>query len=327
MKWELIEPSLGDMIRVKVGPMYHYGIYVSDEEIIQFGQNPALRTSLTDSNIAVCVTDVDTFLCGEFLEVRVPDRKERRHQFSPKKTAELARSRIGEKGYHILHNNCEHFAYECVTGEHYSSQMEQVRLQFAALRPAEVYTALIPQKPLEKVLPQLRQEQIENTTHEGLKRQRYFVWKLLEIALKRSFGYEMKDLHFSRDEDGKWSCRECFFSLSHTDGAVAVAVSRKPVGVDLECAEHLMRPGLAEKILTDEEKILPREDENQFLLQMWCAKEALFKAGSEPTFQPKKISALSGVQTRTVQLGEREYCLAVTGEDLKNIRFFENIAL
>ena len=327
MKWELIEPSLGDMIRVKVGPMYHYGIYVSDEEIIQFGQNPALRTSLTDSNIAVCVTDVDAFLCGEFLEVRVPDRKERRHQFSPKKTAELARSRIGEKGYHILHNNCEHFAYECVTGEHYSSQMEQVRLQFAALRPAEVYTALIPQKPLEKVLPQLRQEQIENTTHEGLKRQRYFVWKLLEIALKRSFGYEMKDLHFSRDEDGKWSCRECFFSLSHTDGAVAVAVSRKPVGVDLECAQHLMRPGLAEKILTEEEKILPREDENQFLLKMWCAKEALFKAGSEPTFQPKKISALSGVKTQKVQIGNGEYMLAVAGEGTQNARFYHNTEL
>ncbi len=327
MKWELIEPSLGDMIRVKVGPMYHYGIYIRDDEVIQFGPNPALRLGLADSELSVCQTDMDAFLCGEFLEVRVPDRKERRHQFSPKKTAELARSRIGEKGYHILHNNCEHFAYECVTGEHYSSQMEQVRLQFAALRPAEVYTALIPQKQLGEVFPRLRQEQIENTTHEGLKRQRYFVWKLLEVAVKRSFGYEMKDLHFSRDEDGKWSCRECFFSLSHTDGAVAVAVSRKPVGVDLECAEHLMRPGLAEKILTEEEKILPREDENKFLLQMWCAKEALFKAGSEPNFQPKKISALSGVQTRNVQLGEREYCLAVTAEESQNIRFFENIAL
>lgn len=327
MKWELTQPQTGDMIRVKVGPLYHYGIYASDEEIIQFGPNPALRVGLPDSQLAVCVTDIDDFLCGEFLEVRIPDRKERKRQFSAKKTLEIARSRIGETGYHILHNNCEHFANECITGAHISAQTEGLRRQFADLRPVEVYTAPIPDGELGQVLPALRQEQMENTTHPGLKRQRYFVWKLLEIALKRSFGYEMKDLHFSRDDGGKWTCRECFFSLSHSDGAVAVAVSRKPVGVDLECADHQTKPGLAEKILTDGERLLPREDENRFLLEMWCAKESLFKAGSDKSFQPQKISALSGVKTETVQIGEKEYVLSVAGENIQNIRFYHNIVL
>ena len=327
MKWQMIQPRQGDMIRVKVGPLYHYGIYVSDDEVIQFGPNPSLRVGLPDSELAVCRTDIDEFLCGEFLEVRVPDRRERRKQNSPKKTVEIARSRMGEKGYHILYNNCEHFANACVTGEHFSSQTDGLRQQFADLRPVEVYTAAIPQGEINEVLPRLRQEQIENTTHEGLKRQRYYVWKLLEAALKRSFGYDMKDLHFSRDEAGKWTCRECFFSLSHTDGGVAVAVSRKPVGVDLECTDHIVRPGLAEKILTEAEKALPRENENLFLLKMWCAKEAQFKAGSDRAFQPQKISALSGVKTRTVQLGDQEYCLAVAAEDVQNIRFYQNIAL
>lgn len=327
MKWALIEPACGDIIRVKVGPLHHYGIYVSDDEVIQFGPNPSLRVGLADSQLSVCVTDIDTFLCGEFLEVRVPDRHERKKQNPPEKVVALARSRIGETGYHILHNNCEHFANECVTGEHYSSQTEQVRLQFAALHPVDVYTARIPDGEMGQVLHPLRREQIENTTHPGLKRQRYFVWKLLEYGLKDSFGYDMKDLHFSRDDGGKWSCRECFFSLSHTDGAVAVAVSRKPVGVDLEGMDHTPSLKIAEKILTEEEKNLPREDEEAFLLQMWCAKEALFKAGKDEVFHPKKISALSGVKIRNVQLGDREYCLAVAAENLNNLRIHENISL
>ncbi|MBR0445990.1 MAG: lecithin retinol acyltransferase family protein [Oscillospiraceae bacterium] len=327
MTWQMIQPQPGDMIRVKIGPLYHYGIYISDDEVIQFGPNPSLRVGLPDSELAVCVTDVDEFLCGEFLEVRVPDRKERRKQNSPKKTVEIARSRIGQRGYHILHNNCEHFANECVTGEHFSSQTEGLRRQFAQLRPVEVYVAIIPEGEITPVLPAQRQEQIENTTHEGVKRQRYYVWKLLEIALKRSYDYEMKDLQFSRDEAGKWTCKECYFSLSHTDGAVAVAVSRKPVGVDLERTDHTVRPGLAEKILTEGEKNLSREDENAFLLQMWCAKEAKFKAGCEDVFQPKKISVLTGVRTQTVRLGEQEYCLAVAADNLTNLRIYENIQL
>ena len=181
---------------------------------------------------------------------------------------------------------------------------------------------MIPQGDMEKVLPPMRQAQIENTTHEGLKRQRYYVWKLLELALQRSFGYEMKNLDFSRAENGKWTCNDCFFSLSHTKDAVAVAVSRKPVGVDLECSDHTVRPGLAEKILTREEKELPRDGEELFLLKMWCAKEALFKAGNDSAFQPQKISALSGVKTQKVQIGEKEYILAVAGDGLQNLRFY-----
>ena len=96
------------------------------------------------------------------------------------------------------------------------------------LCPVAVYAAAIPKDKIAgPVLPLLRQEQIEHTTHPDLKQQRYFVWKLLEYALQHSLGLEMKNLHFSRTENGKWICEECYFSLSHTQDAVAVAVSEK----------------------------------------------------------------------------------------------------
>ena len=33
MKWSFIEPSMGDVIRVSLGTLYHFGIYVSDSEV------------------------------------------------------------------------------------------------------------------------------------------------------------------------------------------------------------------------------------------------------------------------------------------------------
>ena len=66
MKWLLTEPRYGDMIRVKSGTVYHYGVYVSDDEVIQFGLAPAARPALKDSEVEVLSTDIDTFLSGQF---------------------------------------------------------------------------------------------------------------------------------------------------------------------------------------------------------------------------------------------------------------------
>ena len=133
MKWTLGEPQGGDMVRVKSGTIYHYGIYVSDGEIIQFGLAPAARPTVKDADIEVLATDVDTFLAGQFLEVAEFDRKEKKDNRTPDEVVGVARARLGEKGYHILYNNCEHFAFECVTGKHYSEQVDGVRNVFKSL--------------------------------------------------------------------------------------------------------------------------------------------------------------------------------------------------
>ena len=133
MKWILGEPHSGDMIRVKSGSIYHYGVYVSDSEVIQFGLAPAARPTLKDDEIEVLASDIDVFLAGQFLEVAEFDRKEKKANNSPEEAVRIARSRIGERGYHIIYNNCEHFAYECVTGKKYSEQVDGVREMFRGL--------------------------------------------------------------------------------------------------------------------------------------------------------------------------------------------------
>lgn len=126
MKWAFDEPQMGDIVRICLGEIYHYGIYVSDEEIVQFGEPPTtiLRR---DDEVEVCVTDINGFLCGKFLEVGKLDRKEAKKARTSNEVVRIARSRIGEKGYSILYNNCEHFVNECVFGEKTCSQTDSIR--------------------------------------------------------------------------------------------------------------------------------------------------------------------------------------------------------
>ena len=69
MKWAPEKCKRGDVIRSKQGSIYHYGIYVSDEEVIQFGPSPLLHPSgVTDDDMRVLVTDISDFACGKTVD-------------------------------------------------------------------------------------------------------------------------------------------------------------------------------------------------------------------------------------------------------------------
>ena len=128
MKWSVREGRPGDMVRVKVNSqMDHYGVFVSDSEVIQFGKNPSLRLGLADTDVFVCATDIDEFRDGGYPEFADLSFSEKLKRFKTDKIIENARSRIGEGGYNIIYNNCEHFAYECIFGKKYSSQAEKAK--------------------------------------------------------------------------------------------------------------------------------------------------------------------------------------------------------
>ncbi len=125
MNWICDAPLQGDIIRVKVKFYYHYGIYVSGDEIIQFGLPD--NEGINPDEIEVLSTDINTFLNGGNLETAKLTFHENIKRRSRKATVEYARGRIGQKGYNILHNNCEHFASECVFGKRKSDLLENVR--------------------------------------------------------------------------------------------------------------------------------------------------------------------------------------------------------
>ena len=130
MKWLSVEPTYGSMIRVQAGSIHHYGVYVSPEEVIQFGLAPALRPGQKDADVTVLSTNLTAFRNGTPSETAVFDPEETAAHPTPAEAVATARSRLGEGNYHIIYNNCEHFVYECVTGKHYSEQVEGVREMF-----------------------------------------------------------------------------------------------------------------------------------------------------------------------------------------------------
>ena len=127
MKWVYRECQYGDIIRVKLGSVYHYGIFVSEDEAIAFGLPPTAENLKHQQEINVLATNIDVFSCGNMVEAAQLTLKEKLRRHNPDKTVSAARARIGEGGYNLIHNNCEHFVNEVVFGEKISEQELEVR--------------------------------------------------------------------------------------------------------------------------------------------------------------------------------------------------------
>ncbi|MFI4993070.1 MAG: lecithin retinol acyltransferase family protein [Solirubrobacterales bacterium] len=108
--------AYGDHIYVDRGGYEHHGIDLGDGTVIH---RHAPNGTKNDSLIRL--TTLDTFTKGGAVEIRAygirPD---------PDEVVARARSMLGQPGYDLVFNNCEHFATWCVTGERSSAQVETV---------------------------------------------------------------------------------------------------------------------------------------------------------------------------------------------------------
>ena len=172
----------------------------------------------------------------------------------------------------------------------------------------------------EKIFPPARADEIEHCSNPDVRREKYYVWKLLGKALMRSFGLNLEDLELFRTENGKWECSACYFSLSHSGNFAAVAVSGKPIGVDIEkCDESRFTDALAGKIATKrelEELDCLGDSRGAALNALWTQKEAVFKLLGNKAFQPRRIEVSEYVTvTKTVQSEDERYFVTVASED------------
>lgn len=115
----------GAHLRVQTPNYYHHGIYVGNDEVVQFGLPNDVYGSWDE--IKVLRSPLAEF-CGDaqFVEVYVFDRKERKRKRSDEEIVAAALSKVGQGGYHVLYNNCEHFANMCVFGEATSTQIDEI---------------------------------------------------------------------------------------------------------------------------------------------------------------------------------------------------------
>ncbi len=170
------------------------------------------------------------------------------------------------------------------------------------------------------VFPLERQKEIEGCKNERVRKEKYCAWKLLEYALKDTFDISMTEMRFAKLSSGKWTAEDFCFSLSHTKGVVAVVLSKRPVGVDVEKGNSkLLR--LQDKILSENEReeYSYIEEKERYLLEKWTQKESIFKAYKESGFVPREIDT-QGYLTRTWYLEKGGVCLSVAGEGVENAR-------
>ena len=124
--WELTDIYPGAHVRVKVGSYYHHGIFIGNGEVVQFGlpfnvygdpsEIRVLRSPLSD----FCPSD------ASFIEVYRFSGKEKKQKASDEEIVRRALAAVGEGGYNVFTNNCEHFANYCVFGKKSSDQIDEI---------------------------------------------------------------------------------------------------------------------------------------------------------------------------------------------------------
>ena len=183
----------------------------------------------------------------------------------------------------------------------------------------DVYLALLPCGECDEPLyPEERDTLVKNTANPTVRRERYFVWRLLEVAIRRSLGLELSEIGLRREGE-RWTSELADISLSH-GGALAVAVSGASVGVDIESRSGDSDTArLAERFFSDAERAeyyaAPEEERRAAFLRIWTAKEAIFKSQRSTAFAPSEVdSGASRVHSRTVRLCDKDFILSVATE-------------
>jgi hypothetical protein len=122
----------GDHIYVERGLYGHHGVDLGDGTAIDFAGGEGGKA-------AACIRRVTLMEFAQRAPIMVRAYGPR---FSAEETVERAISMIGRSGYDLFSNNCEHFASWCVTGEHSSAQVENVRSAASVFAVATVVPRL-----------------------------------------------------------------------------------------------------------------------------------------------------------------------------------------
>lgn len=317
MKWTLNPPCYGDTVRVKLGSIYHFGIYVSDDEVIQFGLPPVGAIPPSDT-VKVLATGMDVFCCDTFVERLELTRAEKKKRRSAEETVAAARRAIGQGGYDVIHHNCEHFVNECACGTSASSMVDTVREEYKKSLAFEVWVRKFPfEVKNRKIACRERRREIRLCKNPRVREEKYYAWKLLEEAIEALWGVPARKVRFRREEGGRWVSDVSCFSISHSQSVVAVALSKHPVGVDVEKADPERFAAIPPERLYTERELAGAEGNAPDALKSWTLKEALYKMEGEGGFVPNKTET-EGVVSRsgTLVCDGEEYVLTAVGKNV-----------
>lgn len=153
-----------------------------------------------------------------------------------------------------------------------------------------------------------RAKEIEMCKSYKTKAEKKNVWLFLEDIIEEFLNKNPKEISFRKLVCGRWECDDFFFSLSHSEGYLAVAISPKPVGVDIQVIKDV-KP-IYNIILSEEEKNIGHTNEE--LLEIFSKKEAFFKTQNEKFFIPFKMN-LNEFKGKCII--DKDFVLSICSED------------
>lgn len=195
----------------------------------------------------------------------------------------------------------------------------------------DVYISALPScEPTGILVPKERDDEVRAAGSETVRREKYFVWRLLESALWSSLGVTLDEAGLYKSASGKWMSRVCEISLTHSKGLIAVAISSMPVGIDVEQMIEPRARRFAERILTDAEfvryNMLGDNEQNVYLTECWTRKEAVFKMENSDAFIPNAYESENGnTACRRLEHGGKEYVLAVASECIDSLEYKQGL--
>lgn len=195
----------------------------------------------------------------------------------------------------------------------------------------KIYLAPLPSSEIGTVRLDARQKEIDGVSNEKVKREKYFVWKLLEYAFNEQFGERAEQALLQKCATGKWVCDLCEFSLSHSGKLLCVALSNAPVGVDIEKIKT-PKTDLSKEILSRAEQevyqTLSTDEKVPFLITAWTKKESLFKKKNLLSLTRDAFREQDGaVFQTTIRLQGESYALSVATDTPDKVTVFYDISL
>ncbi len=141
---------------------------------------------------------------------------------------------------------------------------------------------------------------------------------LINDVLENTYFQDVTKLEFIYNESGKpyFKNLNLYFSLSHSNGIVALTVSKEEIGLDIELIKDV-KDSLARKIMNDLEyntyQSLNKESKKIYFFEVWTSKEAYIKKlGTSITLNPSNINIDEEVLLKKINISNNDYMIAVT---------------
>lgn len=136
-----------------------------------------------------------------------------------------------------------------------------------------------------KIVPAFRQKKADKYVHRIDQVRSVTVFYLLMKLLKDNHVHYLNN-QFKVDKNGKLYLKDnpVYFNLAHSGNYVIVAISDKPVGVDVEIISNkLISNNLVKYVFNQEEldKYRTRKDKKTFFYRTWCKKESYVKCNGQ----------------------------------------------